>query len=130
MRLRTTIFVTVLFLFNACAGMAQRGGARPHSPCRHWKAWQDVRPGMPSTLHVTATCKFPTAGYSVEMVPAAAAKQGSTAYILKRVVHKPDGMAAQVLSEVPVNYQVETQSDYKEVRIKPDRIRVAVKQVH
>ena len=130
MRLRTTILVTFLFLFGACAGMAQKGGARPHSPCRHWKAWQDVQPGMASTLHVTATCKFPTAGYSVELVPVAAAKPGSTAYILKRVVHKPEGMAAQVLSEVPVNYEVETQSEYKEVNIKPDRIRVAVKQVH
>lgn len=102
----------------------------PHSPCRHWKAWQDVHAGMPATLHVTATCKFQTAGYSVDLMPAGAAKQGSTAYILKRVVHEPEGMAAQVLSEVPVNYQVETHSEYKEVKIKPDRIRVAVRQVH
>ena len=131
MRLRTTILVMFVTLFGACASLAQKGGARPHSPCRHWKAWQEVQPGTtPPTLHVTATCKFPTAGYSIELVPVTAAKQDSTIYVLKRVVHKPEGMAAQVLSEVPLNYTVESPTEYKEVRIKPDRIRIAVKPVH
>ena len=51
-------------------------------------------------------------------------------YVLKRVVHKPDGMVAQVITEVPVNYEAETPSDYKEVRIRPDRARVRVKKMH
>lgn len=50
-------------------------------------------------------------------------------YVLKRVVHKPEGMAAQVITEVPVDYKVETPTDYKEVRIRPDRVRVRVQKV-
>jgi hypothetical protein len=66
----------------------------------------------------------------VELVPESATQQDPSVYILKRVVHKPEGMAAQVLSEVPVNYTVESSTEYKEVRIKPERLRIAVKQVH
>jgi hypothetical protein len=50
-------------------------------------------------------------------------------YVLKRVVHKPEGMAGQVITGVPVDYKVETSTEYKEVRIQPDRIRVRVKKV-
>jgi hypothetical protein len=47
--------------------------------------------------------------------------------VLKRVVPKPEGMVAQVITEVPVDYKVETSAKYKEVRIRPDRVRVRVK---
>jgi hypothetical protein len=50
-------------------------------------------------------------------------------YVLKRVVHKPEGMAAQVITEMPLDYEVETSAEYKEVRIRPDRVRVPVKKV-
>jgi hypothetical protein len=43
------------------------------------------------------------------------------------MVHKPDGMVAQVITEVPVDYKIETSAKYKEVRIQPDRARVRVK---
>jgi hypothetical protein len=50
-------------------------------------------------------------------------------YVLKRVVHKPEGMVAQVITEVPLDYKVETPTEYKEVRIQPDKGRVQVKKV-
>ena len=50
-------------------------------------------------------------------------------YVLKRVVHKPEGMAAQMITEVPLDYKVETSTEYKEVRIRPDRVRVRVKKI-
>jgi hypothetical protein len=56
-------------------------------------------------LHITATCEFPTAGYTVELVPVQT-KNAAThpeIYVLKRVVHKPEGMAAQVITEVPID---------------------------
>jgi hypothetical protein len=121
----------VLTLFGTAAS-AQKGGARPPSPCKHWKAWYDVQPGTnPPTLHVTATCKFPTAGYTVELVPVQAknAEAHPEMYVLKRVVHKPEGMAAQVITDVPLDYKLEASTEYKEVRIQPDKVRVRVTKV-
>jgi len=120
-----------LTLFGAAAS-AQKGGVKPLSPCKHWKAWHDVQSGTnPPTLHVTASCEFPTAGYTVELVPVQTkkAEMHPEIYVLKRVVHKPEGMAAQVITEVPLDYKVETPTEYKEVRIRPDRVRVRVKKV-
>lgn len=84
---------------------------------------------MPPMLPVTGSCKFPTAGYTVELVPVEAKNAAAQPeiYVLKRVLHKPDGMVAQVITEVPVDYKVETSANYKEVRIRPDRARVRVK---
>ena len=124
---RAVVVGCVLLLFSVIAN-AQRGGVRRPSPCKHWKAWHDVVPGSPAALHVSGTCEFPTAGYSVELVPV---KQEThpQIYVLKRVVHKPEGMAAQVITRVPVEYKVETAENYKEVRIRPDRVTVRVKTV-
>jgi hypothetical protein len=91
-----------------------------------------LQPGTnPPTLHVTASCEFPTAGYTVELVPVQTKKAEThpQIYVLKRVVPKPEGMAAQVITEVPVDYKVETTTDYKEVRIRPDRARVRVERL-
>jgi len=38
-------------------------------------------------------------------------------------------MAAQVITEVPIDYKVQTSVEYKEVRIRPDKVRVRVKKV-
>ena len=129
--MRTLMAISVVLVLGAAAS-AQKGGAKPPSPCKHWKAWYDVQPGTnPPTLHVTASCEFPTAGYSVELVPVQTKKAEThpEIYVLKRVVHKPEGMEAQVITEVPVDYKVETPTEYMEVRIRPDRVRVRVKKV-
>ncbi len=131
--MRTGIAIALTLTLFGAAANAQRGGVRPSTACKHWKAWQDAQPGTnPPTLHVTASCEFPTAGYTVELVPVQTknAETHPQIYVLKRVVHKPEGMAAQVITEVPVDYKVETSTEYKEVRIRPDRVRVRVKKVH
>lgn len=130
--MRTVMAICLVLTLCGAAASAQKGGARPPSPCKHWMAWHDVQPGTnPPTLHVTASCEFPTAGYTVELVPVQTknAEAYPEMYVLKRVVHKPEGMAAQVITEVPVDYKVETSTEYKEVRIQPDRVRVLVKKV-
>ena len=130
--MRTLIAMSVVLTLFGAEASAQKGGGRPPSPCKHWKAWYDVQPGTnPPTLHVTASCKFPTTGYTVELVPVQTKKAEThpEIYVLKRVVHKPEGMAAQVITEMPVDYKVETPTEYKEVRIRPDRVRVRVKKV-
>ncbi|HZT00285.1 MAG TPA: hypothetical protein VFA40_26075 [Terriglobales bacterium] len=130
--MRTGLAIVLGLMLLALGASAQKGGARPPSPCKHWKAWQDLQPGTnPPTLHVTASCEFPTAGYTVELVPVQTKKAETHPenYVLRRVVHKPDGMAAQVITELPLDYKVETSTEYKEVRIRPDKVRVRVKKV-
>jgi len=130
--MRMGIAVVLGLMLFAIGASAQKGGAKPPSPCKHWKAWHDVQPGTnPPTLHVTASCEFPTAGYTVELVSVQSknAKTHPEIYVLKRVVHKPEGMAAQVITEVPIDYKVQTSVEYKEVRIRPDKVRVRVKKV-
>jgi hypothetical protein len=117
-------------LLFATGASAQKGGTRPPSPCKHWKAWQNLQPGTtPPTLHITGSCEFPTAGYTVELVPVETKNSAAhpEIYVVKRIVHEPEGMVAQVITEVPVDYKVETPVKYKEVRIKPDKARVRVK---
>ena len=129
--LRRFAIVSVLLMLCSAVTSAQKGGGGPPSPCKNWKAWQNVMPGTASaTLHVTATCQFPTAGYSVELVPASGGVQDPPVYELKRVVHKPEGMAAQVITDVPIKYSVETSVEYKTVVIKPDRRRIPIETVH
>jgi len=130
--MRMGIAVVLGLMLFAIGASAQKGGAKPPSPCKHWKAWHDVQPGTnPPTLHVTASCEFPTAGYTVELAPVQSknAETHPEIYVLKRVVHKPEGMAAQVITEVPIDYKVQTSVEYKEVRIRPDKVRVQVKKV-
>ena len=130
--MRTGIAIVLGLTLFATGASAQKGGARPPSPCKHWKAWHDVQPGTnPPTLHVTASCEFPTAGYTVELVPVQAknADAHPEIYVLKRVVHKPKGIVAQVITEVPLDYKVQTSTEYKEVRIHPDRVRLRVNKV-
>ncbi len=130
--MRTGIVIVLGLTLFATSASAQKGGARPPSPCKHWKAWQDLQPGTAHLiLHVTASCEFPTAGYGVELVPVQAknAETHPEIYVLKRVVHKPKGIVAQVITEVPLDYKVQTSTEYKEVRIHPDRVRLRVNKV-
>jgi hypothetical protein len=119
-----------LTLLTPCA-LAQETSGKAGSPCKDWKAWHNLQPGTtPATLHVTATCQFPTSGYSVELVPVTPKHDASKVYVLRKVVHKPEGMAAQVITEVPLQYTIETATEYKQVRIKPDKARVPVEKVY
>jgi hypothetical protein len=129
MRSGATIFLTLVSLVAPCASVAQSSG-KAASTCSDWKAWHNVQPGTaPATLHVTATCHFPTSGYSVELVPVNR-NEGTKVLVLRKVVHKPEGMALQVISDVPLQYTKETTADYATAWIKPDKVRVPVEKVY
>jgi hypothetical protein len=131
MKWGTAIFVVATLLAASRVSPAQEEGARPLSPCKDWKAWQDVTSGKTSAkLHVTATCQFPTAGYTVELVPANGGVQDPPVYVLRKLVHQPEGTAAQVITNVPINYSVDASAEYKTVLIKPDRKRIPVGAAH
>lgn len=112
------------------ASVAQEAPKHP-STCTDWKAWYNLQPGTaPPTLHVTATCQFATSGYSVELVPEKKRPENLKVLALHMVVHKPQGMAAQVISDVPLQYTLETKDDYTTVLIRPDKVRVSVEKVY
>ena len=66
----------------------------------------------------------------MELVPEPGHEQTPPVYVLKRVVHKPEGMAAQVITDVPLDYSLEVSGEYKTVLIKPERKRIPVETVH
>ena len=98
--------------------------------CSDWAAWHDHMPPGPPTLHVTGKCTFPTEGYSVELRPADPQGINPKIYILERIVHEPTGPVADVITDVPVHYQEQTDTEYDEVHIQPDDVHVEVKEVH
>jgi len=121
-----TVAVCVLSLAGLVAASDETA-----SPCSDWKAWLNVQPGTAApTLHVTATCQFPTAGYTVELVPVSLKMPSKKTLELKKVIHKPEGMAAQVISDVPLTYTKETTVEYETVLIKTDKVRLTVEKVH
>ena len=121
---------TVAVCVLSVAGLAA-ASEETASPCSDWKAWLNVQPGTATpTLHVTATCQFPTAGYTVELVPVSLKMPSKKTLELKKVIHKPEGMAAQVISDVPLTYTKETTGEYETVLIKTDKVRLTVEKVH
>ena len=128
MRISALLLLTAVFV--AFPAVAQDGSRHP-SNCTDWKAWHNLQPGTAAhSLHVTATCQFPTAGYSVELVPANKKARSTKVLALRKLVHKPEGMAAQVISDVPLQYTLETNDDYTAVLIRPDKVRIKVEKVH
>jgi hypothetical protein len=47
--------------------------------------------------------------------------------VLRKFVYKPEGMAAQVPSDILLQYTKETTTDYKTVLIRHDKVRVKSK---
>ena len=128
---RGMILCLWLAALGCSLGLAQEHPANAASDCKDWKAWLNLMPGTtPPSLHITGTCQFPTAGYSVDLIPVSRKGAGQKQFVVKKVVHKPGGMAAQVITDVPVNYSKETKVQYETVVIKPDRVKVPVERVH
>ena len=88
--------------------------------CRDWKAWHDRMPGKEPTLHVTATCTFPTPGYEVRLEPFEPQGANPADYLLLMVVSEPSGPQPEVITDVPVNYVEETEDHYDTISIQPD----------
>jgi hypothetical protein len=123
--------ITILSLWLATLGcfmsLAEEHSAHAASNCKDWKAWLNLMPGTaPPSLHITGTCQFPTAGYSVELIPVSRKGSGQKQFMVQKVVHKPEGMAAQVITDVPVNDSKETTVQYETVVITPDKVKVPV----
>lgn len=97
--------------------------------CSRWKAWHDHQPISGPVLHITATCQFPTPGYTVTLRPAQPQGVNPAIYIMDRSVTAPSGLVPQVITDVPVHYTEKTNNEYKEILILPDDQRITVEEV-
>jgi Domain of unknown function (DUF6438) len=98
--------------------------------CHDWAAFHDHMPPGPSVLRVQGTCRFNTAGYSVELRRHEPQGINPHDLLLDRIVTPPDGPVAQVVTEVDVGYSEETEFDYQTVTILPDGPSIQVEDVH
>jgi len=98
--------------------------------CHDWTAIHDHQPPGPSVLLVSGSCRFPTAGYSVELRPHEPQGISADDLLLDRIVHAPTGAVAQVVTEVEVSYREETDFAYKTVTILPDGPSIEVQDVY
>jgi hypothetical protein len=97
--------------------------------CHDWTAIHDHQPPDPSVLRVRGTCTFPTAGFSVELVRTEPQGINPRDLLLDRIVHPPSGPAADVVTDVEVEYSEETEFDYQTVTILPEGPQIEVEDV-
>ena len=97
--------------------------------CSGWSAWHNRMPGSRPNLHVLGKCTFPTSGYTVELKRKEPQGINPTNLLLERTVRKPTGPVSEVITEVEVHYQEETEAFYADVTILPDGVTVPVKQI-
>ena len=106
------------------------GEGKPPWGCSDWSASHGSRPPAPFVLEVVGKCKFPTAGYSVELRRHEPQGINPKDLLLDLVVHEPTGPVAQVVTEVEARYEEETDSEYYEtVTILPDGPSIPVEKI-
>jgi len=94
--------------------------------CYGWKAWLDIMPPGPWTLHVTGKCQFPTHGYKVSLKPTVPQGINPTILLLTKTVKPPTGPVITTPEVVDVNFKMKTKTKYKAVTILPDGVTVKV----
>lgn len=84
--------------------------------CGEWTAYHDRMPGKPPTLRVDGCCCFPTGGWQAELRDR---QQGFNPRIrmLDLVVTPPQGPAPDVLTELSVHWEDQTDSEYDQVHM-------------
>jgi hypothetical protein len=87
--------------------------------CGEWQAVRDEMPGKGHALRVVGTCCFDQAGWSADLI----ARTGNTGINptnlwLEVAVTAPSGPSAEVLTEVPVGYELsDTVLEYATVTV-------------
>jgi hypothetical protein len=97
--------------------------------CRDFSAFVDRQPPGPATLNVTGVCRFPTAGFSVELRRRVPQGFNPRDLLLDKIVTAPSAAAAEVITEVEVRYREETEDGFDSVTILPDIGSIPVEEV-
>lgn len=97
-------------------------------PTKNWSAWHDLMPGKEPTLHVKGEVTCPTSGYSAHLVRHTPPGFNPEIYLLDLVVcpPAPDVIVTEVLTDVPVHYEEQTRTRYRQVSILPEGVNVDV----
>jgi len=95
--------------------------------CYDVTAWHNRMPGSKPTLHVKGKCKFPKAGYKVELSEAVPQGLNPRILILEVKVTSPSGPTAQVETEVEFQYSKETGAMYDAVTLRGATLSIPVK---
>jgi hypothetical protein len=112
------------------ASVAWTPAEAPAGTCRDWAAFHDHQPPGPPVLRVTGTCRFNTAGWSVELRRHEPQGINPDDLLLDRVVHEPEGPVADVITDVEARYEETTDHEYQTVTILPDGPSIPVEEVH
>ena len=104
-------------------------GGGEQGTCHDWQAIHDFMPGHPAKLTVTGTCTFPTAGFEVTLVRTSPQGINPRILLLDKIVIPPSGPAADVVTDVEVRYEEETDFEYESVTIVPDGPSIPVENV-
>ena len=107
------------------AGKASKAKA-VSGKCGGWKAWLDMMPPGPPTLHVVGKCVFPTHGYKVTLKKAVPQGINAAILLLQKVVKPPTGPVIQTPETVNVSFTLKTKTKYTHVTILPDGTTVKV----
>jgi hypothetical protein len=102
----------------------------PAGVCRDWHAAHDHQPLGLAVLRVIGTCQFDTAGWSVELRRHEPQGIDPRDLLLDRVVHEPQGLVAEVITDIEVRYEEPTDFEYQTVTILPDGVSIPVEDVH
>jgi hypothetical protein len=109
----------------ALAGTAMQSGDGAGA-CRDWLAIHDLEPPGPGRLRVTARCVMPTPGHRVELRRKEPQGFNPRDLLLEKLVHEPAAPAAQVLTEVDVEYGELSDARIDTVTILPDAVSIPV----
>lgn len=88
-----------------------------------------LRAPGPPVLHVRGDCEFPTAGFSVELRRREPQGFNQRDLLLDRIVRKPSGPVAQVITVLEARYREETDFEFDTVTILPDGVSLQVQEV-
>jgi hypothetical protein len=94
--------------------------------CGNWTAVHDFMPPRPARLRVHGVCTFPTPGYEVILRRAVPQGINPAILILDKTVKRPTGIEPQVVTKVDARFEETTSTNYTEVEIRPDGVRIRV----
>jgi hypothetical protein len=83
------------------------------------EAVHDLMPGSGHPLRVSGTCTFPTRGYDAEL-RTHEPKRRDSELLLDLVVREPSGSVPEVITEIPLAFEEQTDEDYRTVSVLPD----------
>lgn len=85
--------------------------------CKEWTATHDRMPGRPATLRVEGCVCFDKDGWTAELVEHEGSPPTNMRVLMLDVVATPPDAGPEVLTEVPVRYELVTDTEFDHVHV-------------